>query len=126
MDEPKPNLANGAAPAFLPRERGQSGTGSRPSWWPRTGWRLKIRISSRPGAGYSPRGWKYAAWADRDETLGVSAFLGGAIKCFGRAAMILGRFGVTPSERSKIHLGHDADRDPVEAYRAKPSRRPTP
>jgi phage terminase small subunit len=124
MDEPKPNLANGAAPAFLPEEARAVWDRIAPELVATDRLAIEDQDLLAAGCWLLAKARKYAAWVDREETLGVSPFLGAAIKCFDRAVMILARFGVTPSERSKIHVGHDAHRDPVEAYRAKPSRRP--
>ena len=45
-----------------------------------------------------------------------SPSLWAAAKCFEKAAMIFGRFGITPSERTKIHVEQpdDTSRDPIE------------
>jgi hypothetical protein len=79
------------------------------------------------------RAWHYASLEDAAMTRqtrgpkGVaSASLWAALKCFNHASTILSRFGLTPSERSRLSIPQDdADHDPVESYRAKPSRRPS-
>jgi hypothetical protein len=74
------------------------------------------------------KGWEYAAAEDARPVAGrkTSHALWAAVKCFERAGVLLMRFGLTPAERSKLHVRDHADRDPVEEYRAKPSRRPAP
>jgi phage terminase small subunit len=130
MNEPKPNLANGDCPPIL---EGESRAAARALWeriapeLVATG-RLAVEDKELLASAcwLLAKAWEYAAVVDgRPIAHRGSHSLTSAVKCFHEAGMILARFGITPSERSKLHVRHDADRDPVDAYRAKPSRRPT-
>jgi P27 family predicted phage terminase small subunit len=126
MDEPKPNMAKGDCPDVL--------TGEARAIWERLAPELvatgRLAIEDQellaPACWLLAKGWQYAAAVDaRPIAHRGSHSLTSAVKCFDRAAFLLARFGLTPAERSRLHVRHDADRDPVDAYRAKPSRRPT-
>jgi P27 family predicted phage terminase small subunit len=132
LSEPKPNLANGDVPAFLPAQ-------ARPIWEriaPELAATDRLAVEDQDLLGAAcwliAKGWQYAAKEDAGRTMEAggkgppSTSLWAAMKCLDKAANILGRFGLTPAERARLHVRDHADRDPVDAYRAKPSRRPAP
>lgn len=62
----------------------------------------------------------YAAVAEGDMAKAAkrpSPALWAAVKCWDKAAMKLYRFGITPAERTKIHVTGSATKDPFTAYR---------
>jgi P27 family predicted phage terminase small subunit len=127
LSEPKPNLAKGDCPAIL--------TGEARAIWDRIAPELvatdRLAVEDQellgPACWLLAKGWQYAAVEDLWPESGrkkASQALWAAVKCFDRAAMLLARFGLTPAERSRLHVRNHADRDPVEEFRAKPGRRP--
>jgi P27 family predicted phage terminase small subunit len=126
LSEPKPTLAKGMCPDRL--------TGEARAIWDRIAPELvatdRLAVEDEellaPACWLLAKGWQFAAEVDaRKIAHRGSHALTSSVKCFHQALAILIRFGLTPAERSRLHVRDDADHDLVEAYRAKPSRRPS-